>query len=133
MCQAISQTTETRLAGFDVVLPTDTAGSCVQLCGELDVVTASDLEWLLDQLRRDGHRQVTLDLSRLEFLSVAGLSVLLRADHALHAAGGRLVFTRPTGMARRILAITGLDTALTIHKPTEWVASGDYVNAGGAQ
>ena len=36
-------------------------------------------------------------------------------------------------MARRILAITGLDTALTIHKPTEWVANGDYVNAGGAQ
>jgi anti-sigma B factor antagonist len=133
MCQAISQTTETRLAGFDVVLSTDTAGSCVQLCSELDVVTASDLERLLNQLRRGGYRQVTLDLSRLEFLSAAGLSVLLRADHALHAAGGRLVLTRPTGMARRILAITGLDTTLTIHKPTEWVASGDYVNAGGAQ
>jgi hypothetical protein len=39
----------------------DTASSCVQLPGELDLATAPDLEWLL------------------------------RADRALHAAGGRLV------------------------------------------
>ena len=133
MCQAISQTTETRLAGFEVVLSTDTAGSCVQLRGEMGVATASDLERLLDQLRRDGHRQVALDSSRLEFLSAAGLSVPLRADHSRHAAGSRLVLTRPTGMARHTLAITGLDTTLTIHKPMEWVASGDYVDPGAAQ
>ena len=127
MCQAISQ------ACFEVVLSTDPAGAYVKLRGELDLATAPDLEQLLDQLRRDGHRQVTVDVSGLEFVSAAGLSVLLGADHALHAAGGRLVLTRPTRMAHRILAITGLDTTLTISEPTEWVGIGEYVNPGGAE
>lgn len=81
---------------------------------ELDLATAPELERLLDQLCRDGHRQFIVDLPGLEFLDAAGLSVLLQADRALHAAGGRLVLTRPTGMTRRVLAITGLDTTLTI-------------------
>jgi anti-anti-sigma regulatory factor len=36
------------------------------------------------------------------------VAVLLHADQALRAAGGRLVLTRPTRLARRVLAITGL-------------------------
>src|SRR5437763_12599673 len=80
MCQAISQAVKTQLACFGAVISTDTVGSCVQLRGELDLATAPDLDRLLDQLRRDGHRQVILDLSGLEFLCAAGLSVLLRAD-----------------------------------------------------
>jgi|SwirhisoilCB1_FD_contig_31_20556434_length_382_multi_2_in_0_out_0_1 hypothetical protein len=42
MCQAISQTC------FEVVISTDPAGSYGELRGELDLVTAPDLERLLD-------------------------------------------------------------------------------------
>jgi anti-anti-sigma factor len=97
----------------DVVISPGTASS-VQLCGELDRNTASRLEQLLDRLRCDGYRQVFLDLSGLEFLSAAGLTVFLRADHALSAVGGRLVLSWPTPMARRVLAIAELDTTLSI-------------------
>jgi anti-sigma B factor antagonist len=117
MCQAISQDIG-QIVCFDAVISTDTAGSRVQLRGELDLTTAPQLERLLDQLRRDGHHQITLDLSGLEFLCAAGLAVLLHADQALRAAGGRLVLTRPTRLARRMLAITGLDATLTI-QPTQ--------------
>jgi anti-sigma B factor antagonist len=117
MCQAISQDIG-QIACFDAVISTDTAGSRVQLRGELDLTTAPQLARLLDQLRRDGHHQITLDLSGLEFLCAAGLAVLLHADQALRAAGGRLVLTRPTRLARRMLAITGLDATLTI-QPTQ--------------
>lgn len=100
--------------GFDFVVFTDTVGSRVQLRGELDVFTAAELERLLDRLRRDGHRQIILDLAGLEFLCAAGLTVFLRTDQALRAVGGRLVLTGPTQMARRVLAITDLDTTLSI-------------------
>ncbi len=113
MCQAIGPDTS-QSACFDVVIITDTARSYVQLHGELDLSTAPRLEQLLDRLRHDGHRQITQDLSGLEFLSVAGLTVFLRADQALGALGGRLVLSRPTRMARRVLAITGLDTTLSV-------------------
>lgn len=86
----------------------------MQLRGELDVSTAAGLEQVLDRLRRAGHHQITVDLSGLEFLSASGLTVFLRVDRALAALGGRLVLTRPTRMARRVLAITGLDTILSI-------------------
>lgn len=113
MCQVINPDTD-QLTCLDVVICTDTVGSHVQLRGELDLVTVPGLERLLDQLRRDGHRQITLDLSGLEFLSAAGLGVFFQADQALRAVGGRLVLTRPTRITRRVLEITGLDTTLTI-------------------
>lgn len=128
MCQAISQDIG-QLACFDAVVCTDTAGSRVQLRGELDLATAPQLARLLDQLRRDGHRQITLDLSGLEFLSASGLTVFLRTDQALRAVGGQLVLTRTTRMARRVLAITGLDTTLSIQPvEREWVSTVDHVD-----
>jgi hypothetical protein len=52
----------------------------VQLFGELDVVSAPRLEERLDQLRRDGAQLITLDLSGMEFVGAAGLSVFIGAD-----------------------------------------------------
>src|SRR5437660_8715986 len=109
MLQAIDQNIG-QSACPDIVITSDTTRSYVRLRGELDQTTAPDLERLLDRLRRDGHRQITLDLSGLEFLSASGLTVFLRTDQALRAVGGQLVLTRTTRMARRVLAITGLDT-----------------------
>ncbi|MGH3718127.1 MAG: STAS domain-containing protein [Pseudonocardiaceae bacterium] len=112
---------------------TDATRSCVQV-RELDLATAPRLDQLLDQLRRDGHRQITLDLSGLDFLSVAGLTVFLRADQALRAVGGRLGFTQPTRMVRRVLAITGLDTTLTIQAvQRKLVAIAEHVDPGDAE
>jgi stage II sporulation protein AA (anti-sigma F factor antagonist) len=112
MCSAIGQDVG-QLVCSDVVISSGTARS-VQLRGELDLNTAPRLEQLLDRLRGDGHRQVIVDLSGLEFLSAAGLTVFLRADQALSAVGGQLMLTRPTRMGRRVLAITGLDATLTV-------------------
>ena len=131
MGQAISQDIG-QFACFDAVISTDTAGSRLQLRGELDLTTAPQLARLLDLLRRDGHRQITLDLSGLEFLCAAGLAVLLRADQALRAVGGRLMLTRPTRLARRVLAITGLDATLAI-QPAQREAVLIVVHVGSGQ
>ena len=82
--------------------------------GQLDVVLAPRLEGRLDQLRRDGARLITLDLSGVEFLAAAGLSVFIGADQAQQAAGGQLLLTRPTRMAGHVLAMTGLDTMVSL-------------------
>ncbi len=103
-----------RMPRFEVKLTTDTSRSCAQLRGELDLATAPRMEELLDELCRDGYRQIILDMSGLEFLGASALSVFVRVNQALRAAGGDLVLTRPSRMASRILSITGLDTTLTI-------------------
>jgi anti-anti-sigma factor len=104
-----------QLAGQVTMMP-QAISDCitVQLFGELDLISAPRLERRLDQLRRDGARLITLDLSGVEFLAAAGLSVFIGADHAQQAAGGRLLLTRPTRMAGHVLAMTGLDTMVSL-------------------
>lgn len=103
---------------FEVAVRTGAVGSWVVLSGELDLASAPHLEQVLDQLCRDGVLEIVLDLSRLDYLSAAGLGVFLGADDSLRAAGGRLILHRPGRLARRILTITGLDTVLTIRPMT---------------
>jgi anti-sigma B factor antagonist len=103
---------------FEVAVRAGTVGSWVVLRGELDLAGAPHLEQVLDQLCRDGVPEVALDLSGLDYLCAAGLGVFLGADDQLRAAGGRLILHRPGRLARRILAITGLDTVLTIRPTT---------------
>ena len=88
--------------------------SHARLSGELDMATAGQLHDVLDGLRRDGFHRVVLDLSGLEFLGAAGLSVLLRADAQFRAVGGHVTLTQPTALVRRVLAITRPDIQLII-------------------
>ena len=101
-------------APFDMMIYHGPGRTAVYLRGELDTSTAPRLQQLLDELRRDGQHRIVLDLSQVAFLGAAALSVFIRVDHALRAAGGALVLTRPTPMVQRILAITDLDTVLII-------------------
>lgn len=99
-----------------LTVQTSTTGSRTEahLRGELDMATAAELATVLDELRRSGSRLVVLDMARLDFLGAAGLSVLVRAESAFRADGGRIVLTGLTPIVRRILAATQLDTVLTI-------------------
>jgi anti-sigma B factor antagonist len=99
---------------FALEIRSDRHCSQVALIGELDLASAPHLQRVLDELRRDGFQEIVLDLARLDFLSATGLEVFIHANDQLRAAGGRLILTRPGSRARRILAITELDTVLTI-------------------
>jgi anti-sigma B factor antagonist len=99
---------------FGVEVSSEAVRSWVTLSGELDLASAPYLQQILDQLCRDGFPEVVLDLAGLKFLGVVGLEVFLRADDQLRATGGRLILNRPGRLVRRVLAITELDTVLTI-------------------
>ena len=99
--------------------------SSVSLRGELDLASAPHLQQVLDQLCRDGYPEIVLDLFELKFLGAAGLTVFHRVDHQLRATNGRLILHRPGWLARRVLAITGLDTVLTIRPATARQANCD--------
>ena len=105
--------------GFGVQVCSDAQRSRVSLRGELDLVSASHLRQVLDQLCRDGYPEIVLDLSGLEFLGAAGLAVFHGIDDQLRAVNGRLILRRPPRLARRVLAITGSDTILTIEPATK--------------
>ncbi|MGH3896957.1 MAG: STAS domain-containing protein [Pseudonocardiaceae bacterium] len=99
---------------FGVEVCSDAARSWVTVSGELDLASTPRLQRVLDGLCRDGCQEIVLDLAELEFLSAVGLGLFVRADEQFRAAGGRLILNRPRPVLRRILAITELDTVLTI-------------------
>ena len=101
---------------FAIEVGSDAERTRVTLSGDLDLASAPWLQQVLDQLCREDHREIVLDLSGLEFLSAVGLTVFLRADDQLRADGSRLILTHPGRRVRRVLAITELDTVLTIQE-----------------
>ena len=86
----------------------------VRLLGELDMSTAPQLRDELLRLASDGAREVTVDLSELQFMDSTGLSVLITGLKRLRERGGDLALRSPTPSTRRVLEITGLTEVFAI-------------------
>jgi len=69
----------------------DTGTLVLQLTGRLGMTTAAPLEQALDAALREPHACVVADLSGVDYVSSAGLSVLERATTRFGEAGRRLV------------------------------------------
>ena len=78
------------------------------LSGELDVVSAPELEQHLNDALAEPQAHVTLDLSELEFVDSAGVSVLIKAKQDAESNGRTLVLARPTEQVQRVFALVGL-------------------------
>ena len=85
---------------------------CVALDGRLDTVTAPDLE---AQLKEDleAAESLTLDLKDLEYMSSAGLRVLLSAQKRMARKRGMKV-TNVSETIMEIFEVTGFSDILTI-------------------
>ncbi len=80
--------------------------------GRLDTMTSPDLEAELNK-SLPGVDSLTLDLSKLDYISSAGLRVLLSA-HKLMSARGGLKVTNVNEIVREVFEVTGFADILTI-------------------
>ena len=84
----------------------------IALEGRLDTMTAPELEAELSQ-SMEGADSLTLDFSKLEYISSAGLRVLLSAHKAMSGKGGMKV-TNVNEIVREVFEVTGFADILTI-------------------
>lgn len=84
----------------------------VALTGRLDTMTAPELE---NELKSslDGMEELRMDFSELEYISSAGLRVLLAAQKIMNAQG-RMVITGVGEAIMDIFEVTGFSDILTI-------------------
>ena len=80
--------------------------------GRLDTTTAPELETVLKN-DMDSIDTLTLDFSRLDYISSAGLRVLLSAHKAMSRKGGMKV-TNANEMVKEVFEVTGFSDILTI-------------------
>ena len=83
----------------------------VKVSGRLDTNTSPDLE---AELVLDGVDEVAFDLAGLEYISSAGLRVLMTTHKAMMARGGRMSVANPNAMVRGVLDMTGLSDVFTV-------------------
>ncbi len=86
----------------------------ITIAGRLDTTTAPELEALLDELLPAANA-LTLDLGKLEYISSAGLRLILKAQKAMSRKGGMLLKHVPAPVME-VFTITGFADFLTIEE-----------------
>jgi anti-sigma B factor antagonist len=81
--------------------------------GELDLVTAPDLERRLRELRESGSDHVLLDLRELAFIDSTGLRVVMREHDAARADGRTFQVIRGAPAVQRIFDLACVTQQLT--------------------
>lgn len=76
--------------------------------GELDAVSAPDLDRAVDDALRASCPCLALDLSQLSFIDSVGLRSVLAARRRAADAGTAFTLTSPHRPARRVLDLAGL-------------------------
>jgi anti-sigma B factor antagonist len=83
--------------------------SVITVTVRIDSATSSEFEQELNELTEAGRVNLVLDLSAVEFISSAGLRVLVTTRKAVKSAGGDVVLAKPSDQVIETLEIAGLD------------------------
>lgn len=79
--------------------------------GRLDTNTSPELE---GELKLDGVSEIEFDFSALEYISSAGLRVLMTAQKAMMACDGKMTVTHPNATVKDVFDMTGMSSIFTI-------------------
>lgn len=86
----------------------------ISLSGRLDTVTSTQLAQELDQVFGGSPVNLEFDLKQLEYVSSAGLRVILTAQKKVNTLGIQMKLTGVNESVREVFDITGFSSILTI-------------------
>jgi len=86
----------------------------VKLAGRLDSSTAQPAEENFAQMLGNGTPRLAIDMSRLEYISSAGLRVLLVVAKKVQQAKGKMVLFGLVPNVREVFAVSGFDKIFAI-------------------
>jgi anti-anti-sigma factor len=92
------------------------------LKGKLDASTSSSLEEKFLSLMEGGEKQLVVDFSQLDYISSAGLRVLLMAAKRLKNANGKIALCALKENVREVFDLAGFSTIFSIY-PSQQEAS----------
>lgn len=88
----------------------------ISLSGRLDTITSSQLEDEIKRCNLEDFETVTLNLRELEYISSAGLRVVLMIHKKTSKLGKKLVLVNVSSMVMEIFTMTGMADFLNIEK-----------------
>lgn len=87
----------------------------LRLSGRLNSTTALAFEEKILGRIESGERHVVIDLAQLDYISSAGLRVIVLAGKRLSAENGKMVLCSLTDRVREVFDIAGLSSILSIY------------------
>lgn len=85
----------------------------IALSGRLDTATAPQLEDALGHAL-EGVRELVFDFNGLQYISSAGLRLMLASQKKMSAAGGSMKLVGVNDVVREVFEVTGFTKILTI-------------------
>lgn len=80
----------------------------VDVIGRLDTNTSGQLEeFLTDVIDKQGEKSIELDFKELEYISSAGLRVLLGAQKKINSLEGEMIIKNANSDVKEVFSITG--------------------------
>lgn len=105
-------------AGLNVRINEVNSKTIIRVEGRLDAASAPILENKLGELIIAGKKQLVLDFAKVDYLSSAGMRLLLSTTKKLKASDGRLYFCSVNEEVMEIIKMAGFERILSIF-PTE--------------
>ncbi len=90
----------------------------IRVVGRVDASNYQDLEATLKSYIDSGRVHLVLEMDGTEYLSSAGVRVLISAQKALKPRGGRLAIAQPSERVKEVLDLAGLDPLFPIYDNT---------------
>jgi anti-sigma B factor antagonist len=91
----------------------------IRVQGDLDVISAPDLQSAVDRLLGDGARSLVIDCQAVDFIDSSGLRVFVLAHQRAHERSGIVTVRRPSPFIVNLMQITGLDAVLQVDRTSE--------------
>ena len=91
----------------------------VKLAGRLDSSAAQSAEENFAQMLGSGTPRLAIDMSRLEYISSAGLRVLLVVAKKVQQAKGKMVLFGLLPNVREVFSVSGFDKILAIQSDAD--------------
>lgn len=101
----------------------------VEVGGEIDVYTAPTLRDRLNGLVADGHYDLVVDMSGVEFLDSTGLGVLVGGLKRVRSHDGSLQLVCSDERILKVFRITGLTKVFQIHDTVDAAVAGEPQDA----
>lgn len=93
----------------------------LKLKGRMDAVWSDHVANALTASVRAGHHVIAVDMTEVDYISSAGIRILVLHSRQLKAIQGRLIIVRASRAVRDVLKLVGLDTLLHVGEDTTTV------------
>jgi anti-sigma B factor antagonist len=90
----------------------------IRVTGRVDAGTYTALESKLKEYIDAGRKHLVLEMDGTEYLSSAGVRVLISSQRAIKPWGGRLVISQPSERVTDVLKLAGVDVLFPTYDTT---------------